>query len=140
MGMGGPSRKEKPQRQPSCSGGELSFPGEECSGPAILRNSLLRGFAGVAHKFNPQFSCCQQLQEQPTPAQAGRMGSCGHEHSASELWVTAGGQGTAGTQSRGDLGAGAGPERTHLCATTQKGFLMEMRPSEASKDQTCVLR
>lgn len=124
MGMGGPSSKEKLQKQPSCSCGELSFPDEDSRPRAFLRNSFLRSFAVVVHKFNLQFSCRPELQEHPTPAQAGRTSGRRHEHTAEKFWVTTGGQGTAGTGSRCDFGAGPGSEGTRLCVTMQRGFLV----------------
>lgn len=58
--------------------------------PVILSNSLPSSFAAVVHKFNLQFSRCQEPQEPPSPAQPGRMGPRGHKRSANEVWVTTG--------------------------------------------------
>lgn len=124
MGMGGPSSKENLQTQPSCSRGELSFPDEDSRPWAFLRNSFLRSSAVVVHQFNLQFSCWQELQEHPAPAQLGRMGASRHDHAAEGFWVTMGGQGTAGTRSRCYFGAGPGSKVTHPCTTTQRGFLV----------------
>lgn len=99
MGMGGPASKEKLQTQPSCSRNELSFPDEDSRPRAFLRSSFLQSSAVAVHKFNLQFPCWQELQEHL---------ACGCKHSARGVWVTTGGQGAAGTLSRGGFGAGPG--------------------------------
>lgn len=111
MGMGGPASKEKLQRQPSCSHNELSFPDEDSRPRAFLGSSFLQSSAAALCKFNLQFSCWQELQE---PLACGCKG----------IWVTTGGQGAAGTTSRGGFAAGPGSEGTHLCTTKQRGFLI----------------
>lgn len=115
MGMGGPASKEKLQRQPSCSRNELSFPDEDSRPRAFLGSSFLHSSALAVHKFNLQFSCWQELQEHL---------ACGCKHTARGVWVTTGGQGAAGTPSRGGFGAGPGSEGTRLCTTKQRGFLV----------------
>lgn len=99
MGMGGPASKEKLQTQPSCSRNELSFPDEDSRPRAFLRSSFLQSSAVAVHKFNLQFPSWQELQEHL---------ACGCKHTARGVWVTTGGQGAAGTLSRGGFGAGPG--------------------------------
>lgn len=137
MGMGGPCSKEKLQTQPYCSHGELTFPDEDNRLQAFFRNSFLRSFAAAVYKFNLQFAYWQEMQKHPTPVQLNRTSACGQKHTAERLWVTTGGQGAAGTWSRGDLQAGPGSKRTYPCAASKgpSWWPEPMAPSEVSKDQ-----